>query len=721
MASVSLLVLAATMAGAHAQTPPPVATPTATGVASAVDEITVSAERTPSTIYNSTGTVTVITDREIDRQQIQGPRDIPRTEPGISVSNSPTRAGAGNFYIRGIGDNRVRLEVDGVRVPDYPGSNAGAGLYTRDFLDYDSLKRVEIIRGPASALYGSDAIGGVVSFVTKDPGDYLREVGRDWYAGTKLSYSGIDNSFSETFTGAARKGAFEFLFQYTRRDGHEVGINARGRSPNPQNYQQNNILSKLVYETPDSGRWRLTTELLWRATNTNMRTDLSSAVGSSTANDTNHRFRVSLDWTQQLAWRIADEVKTMVYFTNLDRQEHQDQLRTSTNRIRRSDFDFRQTIFGGDVQFSARRQFAGLEHHFVYGASADFTQTSRPRYRAEYNATTGAFITSTVAGDTFPNKNFPDTATTQAAAYLQDTISWGAFRFIPAIRFDYYHLSPRPDAAFYSSNSAGYTIGDKTSFAVSPKFGLTYDLTENFRVFGQYSRGFRAPPYDNANFAYTNTAQFYEILPNFNLRPETSDGFEAGLRGRFSNGSSFQLAGFYNLYHDFINTVTVGTSVGGLTQFQYQNLSSVKIWGFEARGEWRVTPEWSVLGAMAYARGTDQTTGAALDTVDPLTGTASIRYTDPNGWMVEGRARGALSKTLVSSSTVFKPGAYATFDILGSYEINKNITVRAQVLNIFNASYFNAVDVMGLAANNANLELFRAPGRSASVSLSAKF
>ncbi|WP_164173795.1 TonB-dependent receptor plug domain-containing protein, partial [Stenotrophomonas maltophilia] len=78
-------------------------------------------------------------------------------------------------------DNRVRVEVDGVRVPDYPQTNAGAGLYNRDQIDYDSLKRVEIIRGPASALYGSDAIGGVVTFVTKDPADYLREVGRDWY------------------------------------------------------------------------------------------------------------------------------------------------------------------------------------------------------------------------------------------------------------------------------------------------------------------------------------------------------------------------------------------------------------------------------------------------------------------------------------------------------------------------------------------------------------
>jgi hemoglobin/transferrin/lactoferrin receptor protein len=60
-------------------------------------------------------------------------------------------------------------------------------------------------------------------------------------------------------------------------------------------------------------------------------------------------------------------------------------------------------------------------------------------------------------------------------------------------------------------------------------------------------------------------------------------------------------------------------------------------------------------------------------------------------------------------------------DLLGSYEINRHLTLRAGVFNLFNARYFNAIDVAGLTATNANLELFRAPGRSVSVNLSAKF
>src|SRR6185436_10777738 len=84
----------------------------------------------------------------------------------------------------------------------------------------------------------------------------------------------------------------------------------------------------------------------------------------------------------------------------------------------------------------------------------------------------------------------------------------------------------------------------------------------------------RAPPYDNANFAFNNATSFYQILPNANLKPETSDGFEIGARGKYKEGSSWQLAAFYNLYNSFIDTVVVGM-LGPITQFQYVNLGSV--------------------------------------------------------------------------------------------------------------------------------------------------
>lgn len=701
MASVSLLALLPAAYAQEARTP------------SAQDEITISAERTPSTVYNSPGTVTVINRDDLERQQVQNARDAVRYEPGIASGNIPTRAGGGGYTIRGIGDNRVRMEIDGVRVPDYPSSSSRG--YNRDIIDYESLKRVEIIRGPASALYGSDAIGGVVSFVTKDPSDYLREVGRDWYAGLRTSFNSVDRSFGQTITGATRRGPFEFLIEYTRRDGSELEINSATRRANPQYYQSNNLLAKLIYETPDSGRWRLTGEAFVRRQSTEMLSSLTSTINRDWAYDSNQRFRVSLDWTQQLGWAIADEVKAMIYTTQFNRRELEVQIRSNSTLERDIYQGYRQQIIGADLQFSARRQFLGLDHHLVYGFNADATWTTRPYNTTQEVIATG--LTTTLAG--YPSKYFPDTRTITGAFYIQDTIQYGALRVIPAVRFDVYNMVPFPDQVYWNNGTA-VPVSTQTAFAVSPKLGVTYDLNENLRVFAQFARGFRAPPYDSSNFAFVNTAQFYQILPNPNLRPETSTGFEGGLRGRFADGSSFQVSAFYNTYTDFIDSVTVAPQ-GGLLTFQYQNLPSVRIWGFEGRGEWRITPEWSLTGAIAYANGTDTITGKPIDSVDPLTGTAGVRYSSANGWSLETRLRAAASKTRVSDDTYLKPGGWATVDMLGRYEISRNLTVTAQVLNILNARYFNSRDVVGLAANSSILELYRAPGRSVSVTVSAKF
>src|SRR3546814_10509902 len=93
-------------------------------------------------------------------------------EPGVSVQRQPARFGAalgatgraGNesFNIRGIGGNRVLIQVDGVRVPD--GFSFGAQASGRgDYVDLGLIKSVEILRGPSSALYGSDGLAGAVS------------------------------------------------------------------------------------------------------------------------------------------------------------------------------------------------------------------------------------------------------------------------------------------------------------------------------------------------------------------------------------------------------------------------------------------------------------------------------------------------------------------------------------------------------------------------------
>lgn len=730
-ASASILVLAVTPAlalPARAQEAAP---------ETALDAITVTADRIPSTVFDSPSTVTVTESREIDRRSINSPRDLAREEPGVSVGNQPARGGATNYVIRGIGDNRVRVQVDGIKVPDFPETNIGAGTYTRDFVDFDQLKQVEIVRGPASALYGSDAIGGVVSYVTKDPADYLAP-GKDWFLSGKAGFDSADRSLVATQAGAFRIGPWEAMVLHTRRQGGEVRPNGRA-VPNPQDFLTHSALAKLVHRSPDWGVFRLTAEYLRKTVETRLLTEeiLSGGargqpftrVFSSEGDDATSRPRVSLDWTLPVSSVLADTVQSRLFWTRVDRQELTAQLRgtragaapASPTVSRLSDFRFSQEIRGGEVQATALRELWGFRHLLTYGVSADVTTTSRPRDRVDTTLATGA-STRVISAETYPNKNFPDTDTLQASAYVQDVATLGPLRIIPALRLDYYRLTPNPDAAFANSNVRGFAVEEQTHTALSPKLGATYDLTDTLRAFGQYARGFRAPPYDNANFGFSNPVFRYEILPNGGLRPETSDGFEAGLRGRFSDGSSFQVSGFYNLYRDFLETRVVGTTAAGLTQYQYQNLRRVRIYGVEAKGDWRFAPGWSLFGNLAYAEGEDEETGRPLDSVDPLTFLAGLRYQDQGGWGGEVRVRGAARKSRVSDPSLFvRPEAYAALDAFLFYDVSESLSVNVGVYNLLDARYFNPQDVVGLQVTNPNRELFRAPGRTVAVNATLRW
>lgn len=176
-------------------------------------EITVTGTRTARPVQDSSATITVIEANDIERNIVQNLDDLVRYEPGISTSRSPNRYGFQDFNIRGIDGNRILTQVDGVRLPE--AFEFGSTQLGRDYIDPETLKRVEIIRGSASTLYGSDAIGGVVTFLTKDPSDFLNSTGDDAYGSAKITYDGVDRGFAETATLAGR---------YAQLDGFELGF-----------------------------------------------------------------------------------------------------------------------------------------------------------------------------------------------------------------------------------------------------------------------------------------------------------------------------------------------------------------------------------------------------------------------------------------------------------------------------------------------------------------
>lgn len=719
-----------------AQTPPAQPT-TPAPVPTPLDAVTTAATRQSRPIDAIAGTVSVITREQMDRENVQNINELVRNEPGVSVGNQAGRGAYTNFVIRGIGGNRVLVMVDGLRMPDFAITNSGSPTgYTRDFMDLENVKRVEIIRGPASALYGSDALGGVIAYITKDPSDYL--IGdRQEYVSLKGAYDGSNQMFAETLTGAAKRGMFEMLALYTHRNGQQTSINSPGFYPNPISWKEDNFLGKFVVKPTEVDTFRITGEYvqktsnIWNLNGIGSSTGLQAKIFDEWSTDVNQRWRISGQWVHDAPVGFVDRSDFTAYFTAINRQENTSTLRGVLNTgmiptiSRIADYWFIQNLAGAEWQLNTKRELGETSHDMTYGLSFAYTWTTRPRMRLQGTLGTTT-VTATNGLETFPNKNFPDTQTAQAGVYLQDEIKWGRLTATPGIRLDYYSLMPNPDAAFWRSNgSISLAPNASTYFSASPKLGLLYQFTEEYQGYFQYARGFRAPPYDNANFAWTNSAGFYQVIPNNNLKPETADSFELGARGKYRDGSSWQLSSFYNMYNNFIDTVTLRTAAPpAFTIFQYQNLSNVTIWGIEARGEYRFLPDWAVGGWFAYAQGNDQLTAQPIDSVDPWKLQGRVRYGSGTGFGAQliGTLVGA--HNAVNQQTItgaFQTPGYFNLDALASYDFNKAFTINAGVYNVTNAQYWNSQDVIGLAAGNPQINRSTQPGTYFGVNLTARW
>ncbi len=570
-----------------------------------LETVVVTATRGPRPVRDVAATVTVKQAADMRAELSRDIKDLIRYEPGISVANSAGRFGLSGFNVRGIDGDRVLIEVDGVPVSDaYSiGSFASAG---RDFVDLESLKQVEILRGAASSLYGSDAIGGVVAFITKDPEDYVDADGGPTGAEARAAWYDADDSFAATATGAWRGEAMSALLQYTRREGQELdnqgevfSQDSTRTAPDPQDYESNNVLGKLAWEFADGQRLKLTAEALRDDTFTDAISGRrTQALGPTTVqtldltgDDSRDRNRVALDHTFSLDAAIADEGSWQAYWQDSETVQHTEELRLNSGAgpafetLRRRRASFEQEVLGGELTLRKRFESGAVAQTLTYGIEFTSTDTEQMRDGSQTNLATGE-VTNVVLPDTFPVRDFPLTETIEAAAFVQDEIELGQGRWmlVPGLRADYYDLDPTADEIFTEDNPLSDPVGiDHTN--VSPKLGIIRRFGDNASAYLQYSEGFRAPPYDDVNIGFTNIAFGYTAIPNPDLKPEESRGFEVGIRGG-QGGNYYSLAAFHNDYEDFIESlVVIGVDPqSGLLVFQSQNIAEARIYGVEFRG-----------------------------------------------------------------------------------------------------------------------------------------
>ena len=719
------------------------------GEAGFVDDntITVTATRAPVEVVDAPATVTVIDQEQIADEMATDVRDIVRFEPGVSVRRAPARFGAalgttgraGNedFNIRGIGGNRVLIQVDGIRSPQgftFGAQEVGRGNAT----DVGLIKSVEILRGPASALYGSDGLSGAVSFITSDPVDFISE-GNSVGGFARAQYSSADAEFSETVALAGRAGDFSAMLAYSRRDFQE--LDNRGTidtedetrtTPNPQDGDSNAFLGKLVWNS-GAHKVRLTGEYLER----DLFSDVLSGRGPVflfgptpswivdrvTAQDRTKRVRASIDYTYDAGEEgsgFIDYAHLAAYWQDGKDRQFALEERTPTGSTPRPDRErlntFDNEVFGAVADFRTAFQTGSVKHTLTFGG--DISKTTQQGLRDG---------TEPPAGEVFPTRAFPKTDFTLGGFYVGDAIEFGdgVVTLYPALRYDFYDLDPTDDPLL-----PAFTPSGQDGSKLSPKLGAVVRLGD-VRLFGNYARGFRAPTPSQVNNFFENLAYGYSSLANPDLGPETSDSFEAGIRYA-ADGVSLTLTAFTADYDDFISQEQVSGSFtpSDPALYQFVNLDSVTVKGVEAKASYEADNGFRARFAIAFADGTVKSPNsppASLSTIDPLNAILGVGYREPSGafggeLIVSYNARKEANETVgVCSAACFRPQESAILDATAFVRITEYAKIRAGIFNITNQKYALWSDVRGLAATSPITDAFTQPGRNASVSLSLSF
>ena len=738
-----------TLVTAHAQTEVPHAVAT-------LREVVVSGSRSDQLDDDLPLSLDVINAREIEEGQIGDIRGAAKNLPNVSVKRAPARfsvTGRGNpvgadsnagFNIRGQGGNRVVMLVDGVRLPRsyINGSNA----FGRDSVSISLLKRIEILRGPSSVLYGSDGLAGLVNFITLEPADFLnlpngeRKAlgGRAW-----VSYSGDDSgkTVGGTVAGAASDTA-EWLLTGTRNRagamsnmGTNNAANVDRTTPNPQTSWGDSLLGKLVLRPTADQRHVVTLEHVTKDGDFNLLSNrakppyVAASVVDETSSKTMDRNRLTWVGRYQLKASLADELQTVLSRQIGAAQDNGQTVRFDGGvRVRKTSYNER--AWQANVQASkvttltsrwSQKVTYGVDH--VSTGLSSFADGSDPAPLTPF----------------LPKKYFPDTRDTSNAIYVQSELISDDWSITPGARMDWFSLAVLSQDGYYPSPSTipGTSLSGS---AFSPKLGVMYRATPQWSVYGNYASGFRAPEAQQVNNVFEGFNA--KLLPNPNLKPEKSQNVEIGLRTRLDQ-LSLDVAAFTGRYTNLIQEKKdLGTANGLVaspanpTLFQTVNIDKATISGFEIKGNmaWGRFAGGMLSSPFSYGqtRGTNDTNGLPLTYIEPARLSVGLKYeTSAWDWRLDlthhaTKKASELESRYIPKSTSqlqFLVPAANTLDLSGQWRIRKDVRLNFAITNLTNQKYWNWSDVQGLASNAVPVvvDAYTQPGRQLNLLLMVDF
>ncbi|CAH1043618.1 TonB-dependent receptor domain-containing protein [Halomonas sp. TD01] len=648
-----------------------------------LDNIVVSASGFEQALVDAPASISVVSREELERKRITSVADALRDVEGVDVGGAVGKTGGSNISIRGMPSDYTLILIDGRR-QNAAGSvtpNGFGETSTSFFPPVSSIERIEVIRGPMSTLYGSDAMGGVINIIT-------RRVDREWVVSV-----GIENTFNEDRDFGDRREINLYTSGPLIQD--TLGIQVRGR----------------LYERDAS-------ELTYTDGNGNP-IDVSQRGPSPVEGDT-YNLGGKLTWTPN-----ADHDLWVDGEVNRQRYNNDEcQLGTLDGRTRSCAPDPGVANgYADELRFERQQVAIGHTGRFASGT----LESSLMRNTTE---TKGRTIPGEngVAYDGFPGivggapRELETTNTVLDSKYIMPLgdhmttvgLQWWDAKLDDGLAnetFEQTTWSLFAEDEWMLRDDLALTLGgrydhhDAFGSQFSPRSYLVWNTTPNWTLKGGVSRGYKTPSLNDLHAGINGVTGQGTILTigNPNLEPETSTSSEISAHYDSQAGFTASATLFYNEFDDKIasgNDIVVENDplVPDGVYSQDVNIDEAVTQGVELATSYQFTPDWRLSANYTY---TDSEQKSGNNRGEPLTDTPEHAFNATLRWQAtpqldtwlsaEYRSERYRNRESVRGAPSFDDlgdfKAYSLFHLGGSYAFTEQFNVSATIYNVFDKDF----------------------------------
>ncbi|WP_333498917.1 TonB-dependent receptor domain-containing protein [Kluyvera sp. CHPC 1.2972] len=706
---------------------------------------------------------------------------IMRYEPLIGATGSSGGSGNGKsgfdrggytgYNIRGLESNRVGIDVDGIAQPNATGrsyvSRAGQNTFGigRDYIDPYMYGSVDIQSGATDTETANSSIGGNVSFQPKSADDYLHP-GKTSAFSYRSGYDSADRSWHNGLTAAGGDETLRGIFVYSRRDGQETTTNSSSVDAFPANWHSDAFMTSGIWQPNDQHKLTSTLDYYHKTNHTHYdvwNDSGSKTIGNAQQTSQTRRWGLSLkdDWTPMNDF--IDSMSTKVYYQHTEAHDQTYMPDSFTNTMETVYSNYDTDTWG--MQTALAKTLG--RHDLSAGFNASTTKTQRP------------FSQSPVPS-VFTEIMQPEADSREytVAGFLQDQINFDLdshnLAVIPGIRV--VHQSTKPEnlsslttnSTVLTESSVSKLYGKNSDTQALPSLTFQYDVTPRLMTYLQYKRGAEFPNTSqlygswNLGSSYAGRGQ-YALIGNTDLKTETSDNFEWGMKGEVTEGITMRTALFYNSYKNFIaytrytrsNNPSQFTNVPSniYTIYQAENRDKAYIYGGEISakfnfGTWfEQVDGLSATLAYGYSEGQSKSSYYGdkyvdLDSVAPMKAIVGVAWDDPSkvygtaltATFVKGKRAtptnresytntgGALTD---STSEYMRVPGYGMLDWTAYWRVAKNVRINGGVYNLTDRKYWDYLSSRNIEtstnqdANDKSLAVM--PGRTWQLGVNVDF